>query len=163
MQQKRKGTPLIVWGIILVVVGIGLMIGGSIIGGNVQRNFESFASSGNTKNPASVIMNGVGIACLIIGGILVVMGIVMYVTSGKTTGISNIGQVFTAPVMKFKGVFSNPAKTYSVEFSGNGTCVWTQSGKRYKAKYSMSDANEWTIYIDGFGEAFKFSPRDNGI
>lgn len=162
MQQKRKGTPLIVCGIILVVVGVGLLIGGNIVSGDMEANFSHILDTGR-KNPAGGIMTGIGIGCLIVGGILAVLGIVMYVVSGKTTGINSSGQTFSAPAVKFNGIFSNPAKTYSVELNGNGTCVWTQSGKRYKGRYGMTDSNEWTIYIDGYGEAFKFSARNNGI
>ena len=160
MQQKRKGTPLIIIGIILVVIGVGLIIGGNIIDNDNVGHAKSYYNSGH-RNNSGTTMTSIGIGVIIVGIILAIIGIVMYAVSGSRSGAN--GQSLASPTMKFSGRFANLKRTYWVELAKDGTCVWSQQGMQYKGFYRYSGENEWTIYIDGYGEAFRFSIRGEDI
>lgn len=160
MQQKRKGIPMIVIGIIMVVVGIGLIVTGNIIDNNEVGHIKSYYNYGH-RNDTGTIMSGFGIAFVVVGAILVILGIVFYVSSGSRGGVQ--GQRIAAPAVKFNGRFTNLTHTYWVELEKDGTCIWSQQNKLYEGFYRNTDNNEWTIYIDGFGEAFKFSVKGEDI
>lgn len=162
MQQQRKGTPLIVIGIIMVVIGIGLMIAGGINDGNYESHLDSILNYGHRNNTGTT-MNSIGLGFIIIGGILAVVGIVMYAVSGKSTDSYFQGQAFINPSFKFNGRFTNMSHTYSVDLNKDGSCVWMQLGMRYSGFYRYTNQNEWTIYLDNFGEAFKFSLKGEDL
>lgn len=162
MQQKRKGTPFIVFGIILMLSGVGFLIGGSCADGNIGSHLDSYFNYGHRDNTGT-ILSGIGVGCLIIGAAFIVIGIVMYAVSGKNDGTTPQGGMYSKPAVIFSGRYTNRTHTYSVELFNDGKCVWEQKGKHYIGRYRISDDNKWTISIDGYGDAFVFSPIEDGI
>lgn len=160
MYQKRKGIPMLVIGIIMVVLGIGMIVAGNIIDSNEVRHLNSYYNSGH-RNNTGTILSGFGIAFVVVGAILIILGIVFYVTSGTRSNAQ--GQRLSTPTVQFTGRFANSKGTYWVELEKNGTCIWSQQGKNYKGLYRYTDNNEWTIFINGYGEAFKFSVKGKDI
>ena len=69
MKEKRRGVPLIVFGIIVIVIGIGLWVYGGIIDGNYEMHLESIFSSGH-RNSTGTTLTSIGIGAIVIGAIL---------------------------------------------------------------------------------------------
>lgn len=167
MNEKRRGVPLIVFGIIIIVIGIGLWVYGGIIDGNYEMHLESIFSSGH-RNSTGTTMTSIGIGAIVIGAILALIGIILYATSGKqilTDNTVNFNQekAINSDSSFIKTKFTNANGVYSVFFENNGNCIWEQQGKRYKGLYRRSNGNEWIISIDGFGDAFTFKTQGNDL
>ena len=154
METKRTGIALIVLGVIAVIIGIALMTYGSQMDGDYERQLESFFDSGHRDN-SGVVMHNIGIAVLIGGCIMALIGIILLGTSGNQAGQAAAGSSQTP--QKLSGKFINAANSYWLRLDRSGSCVWMQEGKQFTGTYRCTDTNEWTIYIDGFGEAFRFS------
>lgn len=150
MLAKRKGISLIIIGVILMIIGVLMMAYASAADNDYEYRIDYFLENGRISQKANT-MNSSGIIIIIIGGVLTVVGIVLYATSRN----NSVGG--TANITRFKGSYKNISGNYAVEFQRDGTCVWEQEGKCYKGTYRNTNTNEWAIYFDGFGEAFRFS------
>lgn len=154
MLGNKKVTQFISTGIVLAIIGIILIICGVAESGD----YNSIHSS--RSNPVKTIYY-IGIGASIIGGILIVVGTVIYIVSKRQAMSSSFGLGNT--VTRFTGKYTNVSGSYSVIFKNDGTCIWLQNGEQYNAVYRYVNNNEWKIYISGFGEAFRFSIISDGI
>lgn len=167
MKEKRRGVPLIVFGIIVIVIGIGLWVYGGIIDGNYEMHLESIFSSGH-RNSTGTTLTSIGIGAIVIGSILALIGIILYATSGKKPLEANIvtmkqENVINADNSFINSMFSNAHGQYCVIFESKGNCIWEQQGKQYKGSYRKLNNVEWIISIEGYGDAFCFRMQGHDI
>ena len=80
--NKRRGMPCIIVGIVSSALGIILLLVGNYIDNDTSHQLETFWSTGKSDTTGKYLFYG-GIALLVAGAILLVLGILLYATSGN--------------------------------------------------------------------------------
>ena len=128
---QKKGIGFIVWGIILGIAGGACILIGNIVDNNLERQWNSFWSSGR-EDPTGKILLYIGIIVLVLGAILLIVGIVQYATSmskmsnfsGQTTNSVNGSSPYMYSMNINSGIIIDEANTLSEDEKQNlSNCI----------------------------------------